>query len=1278
MARMTRKQLSLPLGLLNNSELFSNHWLAKRLPLEPEWTESRARATQALEELLALWKTQQARVPQYGSEQALEEAFIQPVLKTLGWKLIYQTYLRGRKPDYALFANDESLDAALAATRLSPDFWKYPSIVADAKGWSVPLDRPLAVGNIREYPPEQIEWYLNNSLVDYGLLTNGRYWRLVPRNHDPGQPRFQTYCECDLTQILSDRLKEPRTLFDESHALEEFFRFYLLFSPLAFVPLADRVPLISRARRGSTEYRLGVGEGLKQRVFDALRLSIEGFLSYDPNRLSPSVDLQTVRQNSFVLLYRLLFILFAEDRKLLPYHVDRAYTDNRSLGRFRDEISSRLDYIEEGCETEYPSQSCALWDDLLTLFDLIDRGAARYSVPAYNGGLFDSATHTFLSVNRMPDGYLARVIDQLARALDPAHPAGGLVRVDYRDLAIQHLGNVYEGLLELQPHFAKVDMIVVNNAADDEERGIPERAPIPRGFVPAGMSYKKGAVYLLTEKGERRASGSYYTPNDIVDDIVESTLGPICEEIDRTLRLEITTTEREIVTSAGMERETNSQNPQDPRAKFDVRVLGLRILDPAMGSGHFLLRACQYLAEQIATNPNTRDPIAENLQGDESTLTYWKRQVVEMCLYGVDRNPLAVELAKLALWLETVAVGHPLTFLDYHLRNGDSLIGASLDVLHGIPNAPPLMTNHFKEELHAGLPTLFQALEAIQTTPSNTVQQVKEKDKLLRERLEPARESFRRVADLWYSTFFAPADARLSLVDYHKAASKLKTPQALRRLLDQSPYREGLQALGTNGVIPFHWELEFPEVFFDSQQQRPNRGFDAILGNPPYDVLSEKEIGRDLSRVKEFYRYWPLYKPSFVGKNNLYKLFACRALDLLAEPGRLGFITPMPILGDEQASGVRKEILRLGAFAKIEVFPQKDSPAKRVFPDAKLSTAIVIVHKTEAPDAKATPFTLRIHPENKIDTNAPTLRLTSMDIPLYDPENMTITSCSQADWDLAVRIMQSGRMERLGALCIQYQGEVNETNEKPRGALSDQPPGPLVLRGANVCLYALRVASQGENLYLSERSFLEGKATDSKAYAHRHDRIGFQRSSPQNNFRRIIACPVPRGQYCFDTISYVPENETSISPLMLLGLLNSKLLDWYFRLGSTNSKVNEYQFNILPCPRFSRRHAESDSAMSRDSLSALRKNRLSDIPGILAAAFSEPPFGAAIADTIISAVRSISSIESSREHISRHERSQLSPEAQPYQDLIDALLYKMAGLTEDEQEGLEQRLAQML
>ena len=151
----------LPLGPVRNSELFSNYWLRRRLSLEPEWGEVRSEALKILESLRDLWKEQEPRVEKYGSEAPLEESFIQPVFKLLGWKLFYQAYIDGRKPDYALFLNDRAYGRALQHGRKSPLFWQDPSIVVDSKAWHVSLDKPQRTGSRREYPPEQMEWYLD-------------------------------------------------------------------------------------------------------------------------------------------------------------------------------------------------------------------------------------------------------------------------------------------------------------------------------------------------------------------------------------------------------------------------------------------------------------------------------------------------------------------------------------------------------------------------------------------------------------------------------------------------------------------------------------------------------------------------------------------------------------------------------------------------------------------------------------------------------------------------------------------------------------------------------------------------------------------------------------------------------------------------------------------------------------------------------------------------------------------------------------------------------------
>ena len=309
----------------------------------------------------------------------------------------------------------------------------------------------------------------------------------------------------------------------------------------------------------------------------------------------------------------------------------------------------------------------------------------------------------------------------------------------------------------------------------DEQKIIAATQPVPAGFERTDETCEPGEVFLATDKGERRASGSYYTPNHIVDYIIQKTLGPVCKQISEDLLSEIEAAQTQLRKARGQNRELLQQKLAVLAADFDDRVMRLKVLDPAMGSGHFLLRACQYLAEEIATNPYTGDPGGAHLESDESTLTFWKRRVVEHCLYGVDLNPLAVELAKVALWLETAAVDYPLTFLDHHLRWGNSLVGAIVAAVGNLPGmeAMPL----FEQQVSSRLPPVLEGLKLICDKPSDTVEEVKEKAKVFKTVVDAVRKPFVAVADLWCATYFLDRTDQITPDQYGEALQTIGAQQ---------------------------------------------------------------------------------------------------------------------------------------------------------------------------------------------------------------------------------------------------------------------------------------------------------------------------------------------------------------------------------------------------------------------------------------------------------------------------------------------------------------------
>lgn len=1309
-----------------NRALFADHYLDHRLPEDAAWQDNPGPAFSAVGTLM------RGARDRFGEkdEATVRAGLFEPLFAGVGFEAVRVKPSKDAspEPDYRLGGARDG----------------KPRTVALVYAWGRWLDGPDAhdPDTPAENPGAAVVSLLERGDADWIIVTNGKLWRLYSR---AAHSRSTNFYEVDLEDVL--------IASGQSDPNEAFRYWWLFFRPEAFAPGAEKdgkaACWLDGVAAGSRDYARDVEERLKPLVFHGVVPQLAaGFLEDRKSRLGergkPSdAELEEVRAGTLTLLYRLLFLLYAESRDLLPVRESAYYA--LSLKRMKEEIAAVATDAESQADDKiadhYAKRATTLYDRLARLFRVMDEGDAAANVPTYNGGLFrlnpehaaderEAATAAFLNEHKVPDSFLASAIDRLSRVEDPK--AFALAFVDYKSLGVRQLGSIYEGLLEFKLRLADEDLPPVSAKGGKRAARLTRARGAKRS---ADTGVKKGEPYLANDKAERKATGSYYTPDHIVEYIVTHTVGPVLHrkldalrpafrEAEKTYRRAYDNAKADPETIRGWRlkhgqtsgRTVTTSNEEIRRFALDEayerhrdlveQLFDLKVLDPAMGSGHFLVEVVDFLTDELLhflnafpVNPvgvilaRTRSTILDSLreqkiemdEGWERKLTdvhLLKRHVLKRCIYGVDLNPLSTELAKVSLWLDAFTLGAPLSFLDHHLRVGNSLIGGTIDELEHA-TAGQMFAVNWREPMHRAILHLLQVARAADSTAGEVKQAAATYEKF-RETLG----SFRIFLDLLVARHFEMERQVHDLLTIGRGFDT-SNARTFRESVDDR-YKATIDAAEARSVEHhfYHWELEFSEVFFNavgtfaagSAERKPvaSSGFDAVIGNPPYDVLSEKETGQRLEAFQSLIRATPFYVPSLVGKNNLYKLFICRSFGLLKSGARLGFIVPMALLGDEQAHGVRKLILEEGAFERIEAFPQKDDPDRRVFPEAKLSTVACTIRRNRTDD-RGSIILSRVHPANMVDAASPLLRLKNSDIPLYDPDNLSIVSCSQEDWELATRMFAHGRMTRLREYVEFFQGEVNETNETAKGNLVAPAHGTKVLiRGANICLYVMRDASQGDDLNLDVKRFLRGKAADSKAFHHKQRRVVWQNLSAQNNFRRLIAATLEPGEFCNHALSYCPEAKSKIDLRLLLALFNSKLADWYFRLGSTNNNVLQYLLYNLPCPAFC-----SDSLPAHDAIrkSVKRAMQARDYVACYEMAMplvSHAPFSPIVREVLIDAVDEIVRIERARGSISRSQRSALAAQAQPVQALIDRLLFACAGMSDAESERLQRRLAHML
>jgi len=698
------------------------------------------------------------------------------------------------------------------------------------------LGRNWAEKTIRALREHEMQW---------GLLTNGKLWRIY---HSDESTPYETYLEIDLENILADQAKDAYQIFhkfmkagnfaigdDEKCQFDHFKK-----------ESKDKIDYIEKELANALKQREEGGQGVLSDLCMGYVEELRNTGGYD---LDDENLRRKVYHGAMLYMFRLLFLFYAEARGLLS-------DDNYALLSKVEAEANAIHNGEPGVGDEY-----TLWERLSAIFVDIDQ--------TYNGGLFspqESEFTEFIEEKRIADRYLAETLHNLTTYREKN---GQEYPISYRDMNVRHLGTLYEGLLEHKLFITSEDTEV------KVTKGKVSFIPVSRGGkLVQGHYLPAGSVYFAGDPSERKSTGSYYTPEYIVDYIVRNTVGEKLKALKtKFLSQEKTSLEALEYAVDAEERTALSGLLEENVLEFvQEKILLLSALDPAMGSGHFLVNATNLIANFITEFLNDLE-----IEGEMPTGTaYWRRWVVENCIYGVDLNPLAVELAKLSLWILSMAKDQPLSFMNHHLKCGNSLVGARLEEIGNYPfsttGKEPLQLNMFERDpnFRAAVEDAITKSRLIASRASTSLADVEAKKAWLAE-IEQALEGYKAICNLHTSLYY---DELLEENQYND-------------LIEQRDFRHAFSVERPEQC--FHWELEFPEIFFGQD------GFTCVVSNPPYDTFKENK----------YYK-----KGAAAGTGNLFGHFIIESIELNADNGSIGLVVPLSLACGDSYENVRKVLYR--------------------------------------------------------------------------------------------------------------------------------------------------------------------------------------------------------------------------------------------------------------------------------------------------------------------------------------------------------------------------------
>jgi hypothetical protein len=1051
-------------------QLFTQDFLHRGIADTPPWKSLSDSSFEAfVAQLRSIYTAVQAGAASTINEAQTESLIIHKVLTALGWgdDTLPQVNAdpKGREsvPDLLLFASPAHKTAALAETK-DDRRYRHGLAILEAKRWLRPLDRG---DNAERFDPDapssQMLRYLSrvdgasDRAIQWGLLTNGAVWRLYWQG---ARSRAEEFFEIDVASALDlpGIVRDP----DDAAPLHALKLFYVFFGRAAFLPQdwdSTQRTLHAYALNEARLYEEKVSQDLGARVFQDIFPQLADALARgDLHAQTQQVGygqfirpqyttayLDEVREAALVLLYRLLFLFYAEDRNLLPVR-DVRYRDY-SVRILREDVRDKVD-----AGTRFSSTLSKIWFNLQGVFILIDKGDDDVGMPAYNGGLFDPARVPLLERTKVTDAVMAPIIDALSRRTEDLLHGW----INYRDLSVAHLGSIYERLLDYS--------LVHEVQAADSYKDKPEINRITA--LPASFA--------------RKVSGSYYTHDDLVRLILRESVGLLARERMDAFASKMATWKSKKTLGTVQWHQLDGDD-ESRTASIDPanQMLELKICDPAMGSGHFLVALVDDLADRVLEAMATasqivndqpwaayevekgtpwQSPVLKRIASIRRTIKTtaknhgWavtdaqlddrhivRRMILKRCIFGVDKNPMAVELAKTALWLHTFTVGAPLSFLDHHLKIGDSLHGEQLpavqrDMQH--LGALLLQSEFDRLALHA------KNMEQVADLTDVDIAEAQLSKQLATEAAAQVA-PIHAVLDFWRALrwlvpgwpvdktvkllklFKLPADATVR--DAQVKAGQHPEYSALLKLLDPSNNLVSVLAAG-------HLTGDDAATVFGAGSRN---GFDAIIGNPPWDRIKLQEVewfaerspaiaaqSRAADRKKMIAALqgikmtqtatttppvvdlWAQYQEATAraeqnarvlgngklgcgdypllggGDVNLYSLFVERAQSLIAPTGMVALLTPSGIAADKGAAEFFRSISGTGRLGALFDFENR----KVFFPDvhASFKFCMLLFGGLQRPFAQ-TRCAFYLHQLAELDDPANVLTLTATDFLRVNP-----------------------------------------------------------------------------------------------------------------------------------------------------------------------------------------------------------------------------------------------------------------------------------------------------